>query len=194
MFWKEHARYIVGFLIAVAMAILVFSLIFKAIGNDGGNGRKDDAPALTDYIGTDAIMSMTAVGPIVAQQNQRSVLITVDTLQAKIEVRSGYLNEVTSSQVFASNGAAFNEFVRALAIAGFDKGIDNPNLADDAGYCATGTRYIMEITQDGKQKQRYWTGTCTEGTFRGNRPQVVDLFQAQIPNYSTVVRGINFSI
>ncbi|MGB4759434.1 MAG: hypothetical protein WBP26_05260 [Candidatus Saccharimonadales bacterium] len=194
MFWKEHARYIVGFLIAIAMAILVFSLIFKAIGGNDSGDKTEDQVQLVDYIETDAVMSMTALGPIVAEQNYQAVRISVDTLQAKIEVMSGFEGNVVSSQVYSSNNAAFNEFVRALAGTGFDRGIDDPRLEDEAGQCPTGVRYIFSVTEDGQTKQRYWTGTCTKGTFEGNRPQTVDLFQAQIPDYGTQVRGVRFGI
>lgn len=194
MFWKEHARYIVGFLIAIAMAILVFSLIFKAIGGNDSGSDTTDQTQLVDYVDTDAVMTMTALGPIVSQQNYQAVRISVDTLQVKIEVMSGYEGTVTSSQVYNSNNAAFNEFVRALSNAGFDKGNDDPRLEDEAGYCPTGVRYVFSITEDGQTKQRFWTGTCTKGTFEGNRPQTVDLFQAQVPDYSTQVRGVRFGI
>ena len=189
MYWKEHVRYIISILIALALLVFVLILMF------GGGSSKTPAnnkPDMTQYIGTDAVMQLTADGPIVSEEKHQAVRISVSSSQVTYERLQGYEGAVAASQTYPSNSQAYESFVRALSILGYDKGNDNPKLADEKGYCPTGVRYIFAIQEGTDQKQRYWRGSCGSGTFQGTYPQIVSLFRAQVPNMSDLMRDVTF--
>lgn len=189
MFWKEHARYVVGILIAILLVVLVFMLIFKSVSNKEAGSGANSKKTMTQYIDTDAAMVMTAEGPIVSNQKYQSVSISVDQYQVKINIMSGYQNAVVASQTYTNNHQSFDEFVRALSIQGYDKGDNSELVSNEAGYCPTGVRYVMAIEENNENQQRYWKGTCGVGTFHGNTSQVVNLFKQQVPDFTSYIQS-----
>jgi len=130
-------------------------------------------------------------GPITAEQTHREVKIDISQNQAILTVYQGYEQTVLRSQSYANNQSAFAVFLHALNVNGFTKGNPDPSMRDERGYCAAGDRYIFSLTNDGKDIQRYWTTSCnTGGTYNGNRPETIDLFQKQIPDYSKLTTNV----
>lgn len=190
---REHGKYLVTFLIAIALVIFVIVLVLQNLGGD--STPANDKPAMTEYINTDSEMSVTAYGPIVADEDFKSARITVSSSEVTIDLMRGYNQRTVNTRSYPSNGNAYNDFVRALSILNFNSGNDNEKLADETGYCPTGNRYVYEITENNARQQRYWSGSCTKGTFRGLSPQVRALFKAQVPDYTDVLRDTpDFSI
>lgn len=189
--WREHGKYIASILVAIALVVFVVILMF------GGSGEQKPANErkITDYISTDSTMEMTVYGPIVADENFQSTRISVSSSEVKIELMKGYGQNVVVGRTFINTGSAYNDFVRSLSIMNFDKGDTNEARADEKGFCPTGNRVTYVITENGSRKQRFWSATCTQGTFRGQAPQARALFRAQIPNYQAVVREVpNFTV
>ncbi len=189
-------RHILLFLIAVGLAILVGILIVRSItGGNDNNAEQEPSTALVNYADTGVVMRMTVEGPIVADQDFRSIVVRVGASQNQLQTLTGYQGSVDVSQSFASNSTAYANFLRALDIQGFTEGNDDEALADFRGYCPGGKRYIFDIVDGQEITQRYWTTSCGRsiGNFRGNASQVANLFRAQIPGYNDLVRdtGIN---
>lgn len=192
MFWREHARYIVSILIAIALAVFVFVLIFKSIGGNPNATPANDNVDMTQYIDTNAVMEFTAQGPIVADQDFRAVKIKVDNNYVSANVLKGYNYKTIDSKSFPNNQQAFEVFVRALSIMGYDNGDANPKLANEKGYCPTGVRYIFAITRGGETEQRYWRGSCGVGSFKGTYQPIVNLFKNQVPDFGQFTGSVGF--
>jgi hypothetical protein len=178
-------RYILGVFIAIGLVILIVILF---TGGSKPSTKANQPVPLTSYANTDVQVQMTVDGPTVAPQNHNSVQITVGQSEATYTLFQGYDGQVVRVVPFSNTVNSYSAFLAALNQAGFNRGNNNPNLANDAGYCATGSTYVFEIIQNGKDLQRFWATNCLgePRTFLGNIYRTSNLFQAQIPNFNQV--------
>jgi hypothetical protein len=135
---------------------------------------------------------MTIVGPIVAPQNHNEVQISVNQSNTTFELMQGYDGNVVSSKSYNNTEASYDAFLHALQVADFTKGSNAADLRDDGGYCSTGDRYIFELIQNGSDLERYWVTNCSAPkTYGGNANLTISLFEAQVPDYSTLSENAN---
>jgi len=182
-------RYVLGFLAAVILVIVVFILIIR--GFSGG-----DRPLqtnLTDYAKTETVMQMVIEGEVNADQEHRLVRVTVGRSSNTINLVQGYEGRVIQSKTYESNENAYATFLRALQLQGYSKGNDDPDLEDSRGVCPTGKVYKFEIITGSATVQRFWTTSCGGGTFRGKQGIIRQLFRNQIPDYSEITAGEGLS-
>lgn len=185
MSWREHGKYILMALIAISLAIFVIVLLFKNIGGSGTptNDRKD----VVEFIDTQSTMELTVQGPIVADEDYRSAKVSVSATDVRIELRAGYENRILTTKTYQNNADAYSDFIHALSIMNFAHGDTNKDRANESGFCPTGNRYIYGIQNNGSEVQRFWSASCTAGTFGGQAARVRALFRAQIPDFTTLV-------
>lgn len=184
-----NMRYFIGFVATVGLIILLIILIFH------GGGSKPKVPVtqktLASYATTDASAVMIADGPIGADQNHEQVQIIVSNSDATFEHIKGYQGNVVKTQNYANNTAAFTNFLFALDRAGFTNGSNASALKDERGFCPLGDRYIFSLRQGGQTLERYWATTCGgTRTYLGSFDLTRELFQNQIPNYSTLIQDV----
>ncbi|HEX9153330.1 MAG TPA: hypothetical protein VF809_00755 [Candidatus Saccharimonadales bacterium] len=174
-------KYFLGFLATVGLMILVLILVLR--GFSGDSSGKDIKP-LSDYANTNAVMQMTVDGPIIAEQQHQAYRITVGNSETRIETLQGYDYEIIETKTYENNQQSYTNFLRALDIVGYSKGITKIDTQsdDERGVCATGNRMIFGIVNGTSKIQRYWSTTCGGGTFKGNREKVKQLFDRQIPS------------
>jgi hypothetical protein len=183
-------RYFLGLLLVVGLLILLIVLIV-------GGGSKAKVPTssrtLDSYASSNATVSMEIDGPINAQSEHNQVLMTISNSSATIEALNGYNGSVASSMTYTNSEASYDAFLHALEYAGFTEGTAGSSLSNDSGYCPTGDRYIFELQQNGSTLERYWTTNCsgTLHTFEGDTGLISTLFQAQIPDYATMVQDLD---
>jgi hypothetical protein len=139
-----------------------------------------------------AQVAMLIDGPTSAPSLHNQVLITITNSVTKMLIFQGYNDQVKASYAFPMTDAAFHVFLRSLEYAGYNSGSNNPALSQASGYCPTGDRYIFTFDADGVQKQRYWATNCGgPGTYEGNLDLTIQLFEAQVPNYSNLTGNLN---
>lgn len=191
-------RYFIGFLITIGLIILLIVLLFTGGGDkknnqSDGTKRPKTVQQLADFASTNAVVRMTIDGPINADQDHQSVQITVGNDDTTYQQFQGYQGTVTSQQAFTNNQAAYSNFLFALGHAGYLLGDDNKLLDNEKGYCPLGDRYVFELIEGGNTIQRYWATSCskTPNTYKGNLSLTITLFQAQVPNYDTLVSGLD---
>ena len=185
-------RYFLGFLIAIGLIVLVFILILKAFS--GGSGSSKSAPApLISYAKTATMMQLTIDGPIIANQNHQAVQIDVSQNNTKLDIIQGYQGKVVNTQSFGNNQASYSDFLQALNVAGYTKGISS-STTDYSGYCPFGERYVYKvINSTGQTTQQYWATSCGgQGDFKGRVVTVNEHFQKQIPDYNTLTQNLGF--
>lgn len=178
-------KYFFGFLLAVALIVVVFILIVRGLGG----GRSEVQSELVDYAKTQTVMRLTVEGPVKIDQQRRAAKVTIGRSTNTIELFEGYEGKVLQTQSYASNEKAYATFLRALDLQGYDKGVDDPKREDSRGVCPTGKVYTFEIITGSSTVQRFWTTSCGGGTFKGKTDLIRRLFRAQIPDYSKIVRG-----
>ena len=182
-------RYYIGFLITIG---LIFVLIFLLFSGGGKKGGPTVTAPLISYANTSSEVRLTIDGPINADQIHGQVRITVNQYTVTFDQIQGYDGTVVNQKQFNNSENAYNVFLHALNIAGFTEGDSRSSLSDERGYCALGDRYIVELIQGGNDLERFWATNCG-GTksYGGNLTLTLDLFEAQVPNYQTLIQTTN---
>lgn len=175
-------KYFIAFLASIALIIFVIVLIVRGFT---GNDKKEALPTpLLDYANTSVEMQYTVAGPVIADEERTALRVTVGQDQTKIEKLEGYNESISQQKTYANNLAAYSEFLRALDIAGYTRGVEDPSLKDERGFCPSGERYSFDIIDGGNVKQHLWTTSCGKsGNFKGKPRPIITLFQNQIPDY-----------
>lgn len=185
----SHMRYFTGFLIVIGLIILVFVIILKG----GGSTKAPNQINLNSYANSEAIAQLIIDGPITADQNHQTMEITVGRSESMIQLMQGYQGTVTSSQTFTNNQTSFAIFLHALNLVGFTQGNNSSSMRDERGHCATGDRYIFQLSDGDNIIERYWQTSCgSVGTYQGNVTSTIDLFEKQIPNFSTITSNFTY--
>lgn len=187
---SDASRYVVAFLLAVGLIIVVIILIIH--GLTSGPSTTPNVPKnLTDYVGTATSAQLTIDSPVASSTQHKDIIINVGNYQATLTVTQGYEGQVLRSQSYPMSSSSYAVFLRALNYNGFTQGNNDPSLKDERGRCALGSRYIYEILDsNGDDVQRYWYTSCGNGTFSGSASTVRQLFQNQIPDYATLTRDV----
>lgn len=173
-------RYFIGFIVSIGLIILVFILILK--GFSGGGAKQSTKTELVNYANSAVQMRMTVDGPIVADAEHNAYRITVSRDETTLETFRGYESTLIHVQRYDNNPVSYANFLRALDLAGFSRGVTPSGGKDERGVCAVGDRYIMEIINGSSRIQRFWSTSCRgQGTFKGSVQEVRRLFRVQIP-------------
>ena len=181
-------KYFIGFLVTLGLIIILILLLLRG-------GGKPKAPVvqktLDSYASTSAEVRLTIDGPVNANSQHNQVRVTVDNNEVTFEQIQGYSGDVVKTQGYANTQDAYLVLLRSLTLAGFNKGSNTSALKDDRGYCPLGDRYIVEIIQNNQDIERYWTSNCgSPKTFLGNINLTLSLFDAQVPDYQSLVSNI----
>ncbi|HWB39119.1 MAG TPA: hypothetical protein VG604_02640 [Candidatus Saccharimonadales bacterium] len=184
-------RYFFGFLVAVGLIIFIIVLMFG-----GGGSHQPITPSnikpLDSYAGTDAEVSMTITGPVIADQDHKSLRITVGTNSVVYQQFDGYDGKVVNSKVFHNSEASYRTFLRALAYVGFANGNNDKSLQNESGRCSLGKIFSFDMRDDGNHLEHYWITSCGgPKTFLGNSIATISLFEAQVPNYGSLTSNLN---
>lgn len=184
-------RYVVGFLVTIGLIILLIVLLFS-----GGSGPAQKVPGsgkpLASYASTDAAVRLTIDGPINAEQNHRQIQITIDRNNSVMNVIQGYNGNVINTLSYSNTQAGYSAFLHSLQLINFTQGdTSNSALKSEAGHCAIGQRYIVQLIQNDQDIQRYWATSCNgPHTYEGNMQLTLELFQQQIPDYQSAASAV----
>lgn len=179
-------RYLLGVFAAVFVLIAAIFWIVTS-GDPEPSTPVERATVLTDYADSAAKVVYELRGELVAEEQRRSIRITIDRNQRLIEVLDGYQQNVMQRKTFSNNSAAFEEFVYGLSRAGFAEEQD-AEFDSEMGVCPNGNITVYKLVEDGEDVSRLWGSTCSnnDGSFDGNRRTVKDLFEDQIPGYDDI--------
>lgn len=178
---------LLGLVLIIWLLVIGFRALF------GGDDSQDTAQTtgvtnLVDYTGTGNVR-WTQSGKIVAPENHIVVAITVNASSRTMVVSRGYEGQSILTQTFTNDQSSFNAFMSALQQVGFLKEQTPQSGASPEGSCPGGNRYYYQLyeTED-MMLHNTWSASCGAriGSFAGNAASVRQLFQAQIPNYSTL--------
>ena len=186
----KNLAYYIGFLVLVALLFFGVRSLFVHNKKTVQTLKTTISQTLTDLSASDTKVIQTTQGPVVGDEARREVRITIGRSERKVEVVQGYQNTVINSQSFYNNQSAYDIFLRSIARLGYSIS-RKANPMDERGVCSSGQTFIYEVVDSGETKldQRLWGASCSAslGTFKGNGPAIRNLFQQQIPNYSTIV-------
>jgi hypothetical protein len=184
-------RYYIGLIITLGLLILVLFLLFH-------RGNKTNVPTtslpLYSYANTGSEVRLTIDGPINANEDHQQVQITVNQNVVTYDQFQGYDGDVVNQQQFVNSENAYTAFLYAIGLNGFTEGNTSSALSNEQGHCALGDRYTFELIQGGSDLERFWATSCPNvvGSFEGKLPLMLTLFEAQVPNYQTLVADVKF--
>lgn len=189
-----NMRVILTILIGVGLLIMAVILVVRAISSLTSSGDTPEVTqtALVQQVDKDSEMRLTTQGRINSDAEHRNIVISVTRNQVQMQVMQGYQNNVINTFTASNNEAAYGAFLRSLDLLGFANGDDNPDLADERGYCPAGQRFVLEANGEGLDT-RYWSTSCnrSRSTSTADVDAVVRLFQGQVHDYRRLVRGVN---
>ena len=182
---------IIVFLLVVIGLIWLIILLFSKVFSGGNQNAPTTTTKLSTYAHSGTAAEFLVDGPIVVNQNHRSIRITVEASLSKIELMSGYEGQVIRQEVFPNTQDGYLNFLKGLDTLGFTKG-NKTTLKDERGQCPLQSRYVYSLKNNGSDVLRYWSTSCGTGSFGGKRDAVRQLFERQIPpvTYSEFTRGM----
>lgn len=184
-------RYVFGAIATVLLLVLLTIFVFNR--DSGPKTPAENKPAVTklvDYANKNSNVELTIVGPLVGNDEHRSIRITVSPNERRLEVLSGYNEDVINSQTYANTQAAYEAFLSGLGGMGFISP-KKTDISDPQSTCVTGLHYYYKLRENGEEKSNLWSTACNpKGTFNGRAATVRELFQRQIPEYSQQVQGV----
>ena len=184
-------RYIVGFLLAIGLIVIVIILIIKALTGSPKN-QTQQVQNLPSLANSGSTVQLTIDSPVTAPQNHKDIIINIGNAQASLRVTQGYEGDTVRQKSYPMDANAYTVFLKALDYNGFTKGNNDASQQDERGHCATGDRYMYEVVDsDGNTLQHYWYTSCNNGTFQGNVSIIQQLFTNQIPDYSSLTGDVS---
>jgi hypothetical protein len=186
---RSTLRTIIAALVGIGILIVIIVLMFRLFTRP--SSPKTPAVNIGAYSDTASDVTLLVDAPTNINQDHRQVRITVSSTQNQIEILEGYQGNVVNSRTYPNNSTAYSAFLQALKGANFTKG-DTKSKADYRGHCPLGERYVYTFNDGYKDLFSYWTTSCGEGTYHGNRSLTYTLFQRQIPakEFRDLTRGI----
>ena len=183
-------RYILALLGIIVVIIAAVLLIFNR-GPSPDSQQGERRVTITDYIDKPSTAVYTVEGELNAEEDHRAIRISVSRNMRTIEVLSGYNKTVINTQSFPNTQAAYDEFIHGLEKAGFNRQ-QEPEFKEENGVCPLGSRFAYQLREDNDDVLRLWSTSCgrNDGTMGGNATLIRQLFQKQIPGYTTIVRGV----
>ncbi len=179
-------RYFIWLAAIVGLIIVLVILILP------GSKKAPTPRGIDQYSNTETIVRLTIKGPVVSDQKYESIQISVGKDSVTYEELKGYKGQVANLQSYANNDVAYNVFLHALAHTGFTVGDRSSKFSDEKGYCSQGDTYVYEIIDNNTDIQRFWSSTCgNPQTYGGNVGVTNSLFQAQVPDYSSLTNSIH---
>jgi hypothetical protein len=183
-------RYFVGFVIATLLLIFIIFMLFFGGGSSSTSKDANTVKALSEYAKVNSSVRLSISGPITADETHQGVTVSVSSDNATITVTQGYNGTVTSERTYQANQNGYTSFMTALQFAGFDAKVASA-FPNEIGHCAQGSRYVFELFEGSKTVQRTWTASCSKvGSFNGSLERVLNLFQAQIPDYNEITQNV----
>ena len=182
----------IGAIILLILSIWgITSIARNLLGGNKSTSSTVKQINLDDYTNSGSAFSYTAQGPIVADENFQSYQITVTQNYRELKIFKGYNKTLVSNQHFGNNNEAYTNFIKALAHANFTS--KNKNSEDEKGACASGDRFIYQMTSDNQDVVRSWGSTCGgSGNYTGLGGATRLLFKAQIPDINNLTQDFSF--
>ena len=162
----------------------LFSRTSDGLGNSSNTVQIAETE---DVLRSAGVATFTVDGPVVANKDHRSYVITVTNAETNVKLYERYGSKVLEEASYPNTQDAFNAFMSALAnesILAEKNNADGELTFAEEGVCSRGRRYILEIDSS----IRRWTTSCSskDGNADFSMSRVRALFQKQIPDFNDV--------
>ena len=183
-------RFLIGIFVTIGLIVLILVLLLRG----GDSTPQTKISTLADYANSGSSAHYTVDGPVNAEEDHQIIKIDVDADQVVLTVYSGYQGTVVNRDTFPNNKDAYIIFLKSLQTQGFTQANTDASLKDERGQCPLGQRYIYAFNNGTRESVRSWTTSCGDGTYKGKKSSVRQLFQRQVPDYNNQIRDLNLNI
>jgi len=173
-------RFIVFVLVCICLIWLVIFLLTRSLSRSKTEAPTSPKTDIIQYANTGVVAEMAMDGPIIADDDHEAVRITVGRDQTHIRAVKGYNGQVVRERSFPNTAQSYQVFLKSLDGAGFTQGKSSAENSEE-GKCPQGNRYVYSLKDGSSDILRYWSSSCTAGTYGGNVTQTQWLFRNQIP-------------
>jgi len=180
-----------GLLILMMAAIMIGGVIWVGrsfFGQHVGNEPEISSGQKLLNEPTDKTVARLSVrGPITAEEEHYSIVISVGPTSRSLVIFRGYNGETMENVTLGNSEKSFKDFVAALNRASFMK--ESNNTDGNQGICAVGQLLQFEMLNNDKSAEKLWSTSCPNltGNFGGLQSNVIDLFLGQIPTSRSLI-------
>lgn len=178
--------------VSIAALVSIGRIIFFP-GGQSSTTKVDVSRAALLNISEGHSVKMTVRGPIVADEDFHTYQVSITPSSRVFKVYKGYLDNPVINKALGNNTVAYEQFVYALDKANLVRGTElTGDKNDQRGICATGFVYEFQVIESNKPVKSLWTSSCagSKGSLSASVTQLMNLFNAQIPEASTIIKGI----
>lgn len=186
--------------IAIASIVLIIVGIFgyRIISNQIKS--LDNKPSSVEQIklselkNTGSKLRLSITGPIVAEENHRTLVFEVGQGTRSVKLLKGYIQTLEKEQQLANNYNAYEAFAGALYNSGYMLERTNIKNTNYTNQCPNGNVYRAELVDaENKIKKSLWRVSCDAkaGTMSGNPNIILGLFKKQFPDYNVFASDIS---
>ena len=186
-------------IILLGVILLVFIAVqgvrwLGRLGSGGDNLPAETQTALIDYAQINSSVRLVYTGPVEAREDYDQIRMTITPTQRRIEIVSGYGENVKKRQFLANDSQAYGVFLRALQVNGFVEEQSGQYGDDERGVCFKGQRIVGEVFESGQSTKRLWAASCSKklGTMKAYWRDILKLFQDQFPDYKEFTQDVDF--
>lgn len=184
-------------LVLIVIIIAIAALVSLGRGIFGGGEQQpvvDTGEQALLNTSLDRSVRMTVRGPIVGDDQFHTYTTTISPTTRTMTTYEGYLSRQVETRQLANNSKGYEQFVYALDRAQLLNTVTlEGEEADMRGICATGRVFQFDIMQASNVIKKIWTTTCqkSRGTLKANRQPIINLFNAQITNFTELTNKID---
>lgn len=191
-------RPVVRNIIVIALIAIVSIWLISAAASFFGRMSDDDDSTseptidLTDRSYEDTRVVLITAGEITADEDYREISVSVSASERAVEVTRGYQRVSERRETFPNNQLAYAKFLAALQNVGFTLSDDEVERQDPDSLCPFGKRYSYQLLDGSSQVVSTWSTSCgnIDGSYAGDASDTRKLFQNQIPDYRSIIRGV----
>lgn len=179
----KYAAWFLG-IIAIVLVVVFGSIMLRnTIRNDQQAATPKTTLRLSDYDRSGVVMRLSVIGPVVANEDHREMVIEASEASRVARILVGYNSNVGREVNYGNNSQAFSDFVEALNRAGFASERAS-SVKDLEGQCPQGFRYVLSVVDNGQTVSNLWKTSCGgNGSSAADMVSVINLFKAQIPDF-----------
>lgn len=178
--------------ILIIIAVAIAAMVSVGQSMFGGEQPEEVNQGKRSLVNTseDRSVRMIVRGPILADENYYSYMISIKSTSRTMTTYNGYLNRQIETKELPNSLPAYEQFVYALDRAKMMDAKEFSGTEDDVrGLCATGKLVKFETLRGTSVIKSLWTTTChnAPGSLRTEYITLQNLFRTQIPDYLKMI-------
>ena len=196
MEFASRLRWILVIAVTIIALILIVWGLFTIASNifRGNNDNQVDIEQIDvdrSTVQATAVAAYKVIGPVVANEDQRSYTIVVSANTVTMKTFSSFGKTLIAEKSYTNTPIAYESFLSALAnanVTALQRNASTEFTFEDQGVCARGRKFFVELDTSIFR----WSTSCgnKEGNAGFSMSPVSSLFQRQVPDFSTVKSGL----